>query len=479
MKKRFLKLTAAALLLLLLPVWLLLSGAALPSYYGESYYAVLPRMFERLTAAEGRKLVIVGGSNVAFGLDGALLEELLASRGYSYTVCPFGLYGAVGTGAMLDLSLDALGEGDIVILAVEPTSDTMSSYFGAGALWKCAEDAPELLLKLSSEHQAAMLGTYIPYLQERYAIERSGILPVAEGVYAASAFDDRCDMIYDRPGNILAVGYDTGTPVDLAGVEIAPAFAEAVHAYCAEAEEKGAAVVMSFSPVNASALTDGSEEAVGAFFRLCNETLDCAVISDPNDYILDSGWFYDSNFHLNSSGAQLRTCLLAQDILAYLGCYEPLAYQAPEMPASAAQLSDNGAEEAYFTFAPMEDGVGYLISGLTEEGLTRKTLTVPSAYNGAVVAGFTSDALAGAEMEELRLPPSIESLPDGLFRECAKLTRLILEHTDSPCRITDGTFADAAQVRIYVPAQAYPMYRDGYGCEANPWTAYLDRIFTY
>lgn len=36
---------------------------------------------------------------------------------------------------------------------------------------------------------------------------------------------------------------------------------------------------------------------------------------------------------------------------------------------------------------------------------------------------------------------------------------------------------NADQIRIFVPAVAYPMYRDGYGCETNPWEQYLDRIY--
>ena len=89
------------LLVLLLPGMLLGAGAALPEYYGESYYAELPAMVEKLKTTQGPKIVLVGGSNVAFGVDSALMEDLLSQAGESYTVCNFGLYAAVGTSAML------------------------------------------------------------------------------------------------------------------------------------------------------------------------------------------------------------------------------------------------------------------------------------------------------------------------------------------------------------------------------------------
>ena len=74
---------------------------------------------------------------------------------------------------------------------------------------------------------------------------------------------------------------------------------------------------------------------------------------------------------------------------------------------------------------------------------------------------------------------TVEALPDGLFRDCEKLTRLVLEHRNSVCAVTAQTFAGAAQIRIFVPREAYHLYRDGYGCEENLWTIWLDRIEVY
>ena len=155
MKKTWLRIAAFVLLVCLLPGLLLAVGASLPRLYSESYYAELAPLTERLDRAEGKKLVLIGGSNIAFGVDAALLEELLAEKGYDFTVCPYGLYAAVGCISMLSLSEDALREGDIVILAVEPADETMSTYFGASAFLKCTEEAPWLLARLNAEQRSA------------------------------------------------------------------------------------------------------------------------------------------------------------------------------------------------------------------------------------------------------------------------------------------------------------------------------------
>ena len=73
--------------------------AALPSIYSESFVGVLDDKVERLESIEGEKVVVVGGSSVAFGLDSALMEEELGKP-----VVNFGLYAAIGSVAMMELS---------------------------------------------------------------------------------------------------------------------------------------------------------------------------------------------------------------------------------------------------------------------------------------------------------------------------------------------------------------------------------------
>ena len=42
------------------------------------------------------------------------------------------------------------------------------------------------------------------------------------------------------------------------------------------------------------------------------------VISDPGTYVMDYKYFFNSIYHLNTAGSQLRTRWLAKDILAQL-----------------------------------------------------------------------------------------------------------------------------------------------------------------
>ena len=103
--------------LLSIPVTFIIIGFATPSQYALTYYGELGKMYENLRLTSGRKIVIIGTSSVAFGVDSALMSEELSAAGADYEVVNFGLYGALGTKVMLDLSEQYIGEGDIVVFA--------------------------------------------------------------------------------------------------------------------------------------------------------------------------------------------------------------------------------------------------------------------------------------------------------------------------------------------------------------------------
>lgn len=43
----------------------------------------------------------------------------------------------------------------------------------------------------------------------------------------------------------------------------------------------------------------------------------------------------------------------------------------------------------------------------------------------------------------------------------------------------DGPFRGADQLMVFVPAASWSLYRDGAGCEENPWEHWLGRIMAF
>ena len=154
------------LLVLAIPLTLVLVGFATPSVYADSYYGELPLMYENIRSVKGKKIVIIGNSNVAFGVDSELIERELASDGLEYKVCNFGLYGAIGTKAMLDLSKNYISVGDIVIFSPEADAQSLSLYFSGLETWRGVDGNWNMLSDLNGAG-AIMTGSYPSFVAPR------------------------------------------------------------------------------------------------------------------------------------------------------------------------------------------------------------------------------------------------------------------------------------------------------------------------
>ena len=114
----------AALLAIVIPFLSVLFIAFISEPEFENHYAnALGEKMDRLMEIKEDKIVIVGGSSVAFGYDSEIIEE--------YTGMPvvnFGMYAALGTKLMLDLSRAGIKKGDIVIVAPELDPQTLSMF---------------------------------------------------------------------------------------------------------------------------------------------------------------------------------------------------------------------------------------------------------------------------------------------------------------------------------------------------------------
>ena len=110
-----------SVLVLLLPIGVVAGMAfGLPAQYSNTFLGEMAVKFDRLTSVEEPKVVVVGGSSVAFGLDSAALEEAVGRP-----VVNYGLYATLGTKYMIDTSKAGIGEGDIQL-------DDVCTVFGSG-----------------------------------------------------------------------------------------------------------------------------------------------------------------------------------------------------------------------------------------------------------------------------------------------------------------------------------------------------------
>ena len=117
MKKKILLISFTVFIIILIPVILVSFAFGLSPQYDESFYGGMAIKYDRLKNISERKVVIIGGSSLAFGLRSDLLEQELGMP-----VVNFGLYANLGTKYMLAVAKDFIGKDDIVIIAPEQNS---------------------------------------------------------------------------------------------------------------------------------------------------------------------------------------------------------------------------------------------------------------------------------------------------------------------------------------------------------------------
>jgi predicted MPP superfamily phosphohydrolase len=130
--------------------------------------------------------------------------------------------------------------------------------------------------------------------------------------YRRSAFNEYGDNIYPRPASEGEIDFSS-----VRMNHISDEAAERINALNDYLTKRGATLLVAGYPI-AECDTTPSREEYSAFGRELQEKLDCAVISDYNDYRMDTSYFYDSYLHMTDEGVTLRTNLFINDLHRYL-----------------------------------------------------------------------------------------------------------------------------------------------------------------
>lgn len=477
MKKSFLVLSViSSLVALSAPLGTpLIANAFIENQFEDTYYATLNSMYKKLQKTEGKKIVFVGNSGVAFGINSSLIEETLkkSHKLNDYKVCNFGLYGVLGTKLMLDLSLNYINKDDIVIFMPELYENLLTLYFNPLDTWYAFENDLSFLNDLPSDYRSEYFSKYYDYASKRFNYAFKGEKAKGSGIYSSLNFDENCNLVKgDRNYNEMSELYDTNTILNLDEFKFNDEFVTYVNEYFAKIYKKGAMMYFGFCPFNKLALKK-ENKTIEQFENIIDETFKFPILGSLNKHIYDAPWFFDSNFHLNLNGCILNSINMIEEIKSKYGDTSVTEIGFPSMPEIPDKEVGKGDNEFvnYFEYEELNDA--YIIKGIKEK--MPSEITIPYSYKDKRIIKFKSDVFKNnQDIKKITLQDNITSLEDNSFNGATNLEGIYLEHS-SPSKISVGMhLMDGCNAKIYVKSRVYDKFINNYF-----WSNYGDKLDEY
>jgi hypothetical protein len=278
---------------------------AAPQFSGE-YTGAISDKIERAESIDEPKIVLVGNSNLAFGIDSETIEEA-----FGRPVVNMGGHGGLGNAFHINMGRHGINEGDIVVIAL--TSYDKTSGLTPDLAWITVENYG--LLDLIPEEDYYHFIKAFPHYAIRTVgrwITGTGNRP-RDGIYSISNFNEYGDICLVREESMQE---------NYMGKAVPPALGDTVqllNEYIAWCNEQGAVCVIAAYPIITCEALPPSGEDFDRFAAELDAALDCDVISDYKDYFMDRRYFYDTEGHLTDEGTVIRTAQLIEDLKNWSG----------------------------------------------------------------------------------------------------------------------------------------------------------------
>ncbi|MCE5175655.1 MAG: hypothetical protein ABFC90_00355 [Bacteroidales bacterium] len=251
-------------------------------------------------------IILVGGSNVAFGFDSKEIEDSLGVK-----VINSGLHAGLGLNFIIDNIADRVRKGDVVVLCPEYTHFFGITAFGGQPLADLFYISPKYIYKyINNYDQIKCILTNTPaFLKSKleYMLVFA-ILPEYETIYRKSAFNQYGDVTaHWNKGNKSYAQFEN---FGEGGINY-----KVIYHYINKINEmKSKGVNVLFFPPALSETTfkntKGDIMRIDSIFQKYN----IKTFIPAKNYVFNDSLFFDTPFHLTYQGAVLHTQLLIGDL---------------------------------------------------------------------------------------------------------------------------------------------------------------------
>ena len=304
----------------LLMIAVVLTGVALGQYdtqaADDNYLAAVLEKDRLIRNAPSPKIILVGGSNLAFGIDSKMMQDSLGK-----TVVNMGLYAKLGLKYMLAQVRPYIREGDIVV--VVPEYDQFYGDFASGD-----HTLNTALLYAPNDRVGDFIRSYSVVdvvLRPRVENARRSFLraaaaavgkedqffpPDTNPVYNRRSFNEYGDVVshLGREGmNPDSIYVGPLPSIDTFNSETIAQLNEIAD----EAKERGAKASFMF-PSYIDRSLELNRAAIDSLKQKIQAGLRMPIVGTPADFSYPGIFFFDTRYHLNEEGRRVRTRRMIQ-----------------------------------------------------------------------------------------------------------------------------------------------------------------------
>ena len=276
-----------------------------------------------LANAKSPKIVLAGGSNIAFGIDSAAIQDR-----FSIPVVNTGVTAALGLGRILDDLSPFLYKGDVLLIVPEYIHFT-TAWNGSSAVYDIIFDARQYRLLWSSYYglpngfsdQLSMrIGIGLRMIRD--SLKKNTVNVIKQNKNEQNKEETTTNpLAYSRDGfneygdYVKHLEIENQTFVSLDVGVINRSYLNNFFRFVDNFTKRGITVVVSYPSFEEQSFRN-SAEVIQELDILFREKENLLVISTPESYCFPTDYFYDTAYHLNKEGRAIRTDQLIHDLHA-------------------------------------------------------------------------------------------------------------------------------------------------------------------
>ncbi len=277
----------------------------------ESLMGALPDKHKLLKNAQSPKIVFVGGSNLSFGLDSSRISDE-----FQMPVVNMGIMSSIGLRYMMNDVLPYIKKNDVVVLVSEYSEFYSPEYYGEIGLVAILFDIFPQGKQFISIQQWQKLA---PYVFKYSAIKIKNIplslvnkfMPKSTtiGIYDRQSFNNFGDAYihWDKPSKIVSCDKKGS------GEETVNAFVfSEIKEFKNHLQKKDAELIM-LPPVYQECSFNNQQYIINQIETQLKEN-NLAYLTAPLRYRFADFLFYNTPYHLNKQGVDLRTDRVIEDL---------------------------------------------------------------------------------------------------------------------------------------------------------------------